>query len=93
MIPLEAQGHTVPHLKAIRYGIYERRGLSCGGTSSIYQDFLKSDNLLHKKGFVDFQLEITVHKTKKVFWVTDFSFFLGFWDQLWKQKSIRKHTE
>ena len=28
-------------MKALRYSIYERRGLSCDGTSSIYQDFLK----------------------------------------------------
>ena len=59
-MPLEVQGHTVPHLKALRYGIYERRGLSCGSTSSICQDFLKSDNLLPKPGFVDSQMRTTV---------------------------------
>ena len=65
MIPLEGKGHAVPQLKAIRYGIYERRGLSCNSTSSIYQDFLKSENLLHKRGFVDSLLQTTVdHRLK-----------------------------
>ena len=36
-------------------------------TSSIYQDFMKSDNLLHKWGFVDSQSVSTIkHPTKKV---------------------------
>ena len=48
LIPLEVQGHTIPHLKALRYGIYETRGFSCGSTSSICQGILKSGNLLHK---------------------------------------------
>ena len=42
-------GSNITSLK--RYGIYERRGLSCGRTSSIPQDVMKSDNLLHKQGF------------------------------------------
>ena len=49
---LEVQGHTVPHLKALRYGIYETRGLSCGSTSSICKCTLKSGNLPFKRGFV-----------------------------------------
>ena len=57
---LEAQGHTVPHLKALRYGIYEKRGLSCGSTSSICQGILKNGNLLHKWGFVKTQSLRTV---------------------------------
>ena len=60
MTSLEVTGHTVPYLKALRFGIYEIRGLSCGSTSSICQDFLKSDNLLHKQDFVDFLLQTTV---------------------------------
>ena len=52
-MPLEVQAHIVPHLKALRYGKDETRGLSCGSTSRIWQDILKSDNLLHKQGFVD----------------------------------------
>ena len=64
LIPFEVQGHTVPHLKALRYGIYERRVLSCGSTSSICQDVLKSGNLLHKWGFVKTQLLCTVYVIK-----------------------------
>ena len=46
MIPLEGKGHAVPQLKAIRYGIYERRGLSCGSAFSLqktkdWMDFYK----------------------------------------------------
>ena len=36
-------------------------------TSSISQDVLKSDNLLHKRGFVDSLLQTTV----RVIWLTD----------------------
>ena len=42
------------------YGKDESRGLSCGCTSSIFQDVMKSDNLLHKRGFVDSLLQTTV---------------------------------
>ena len=52
--------HTVPYWKALRYGKDGLRGLSCGITSSICQDILKSDNLLHKQGFVDSQMKSTV---------------------------------
>ena len=65
LIPLEVQCHTVPYLKALRFGIYEIRGLSCGSTSSICQDFLKSDNLLYKQGFVDFLSQTTVFAESK----------------------------
>ena len=51
---------TVPHLKALRYGIFERRGLSCGSTSSNSQGVIKSDNLLHKQDFVDSEMKTTV---------------------------------
>ena len=45
----------MPHWKGLRYGEDESRGLSCGCTSSICQNVLKSDSLLHKWGFVDSQ--------------------------------------
>ena len=54
------QGHSVPHWKALRYGRYESRGLSCGSTFSICQDILKIENLLHKQGLVETQLLRTV---------------------------------
>ena len=56
----EVQGHTVHHLKALIYGKYETRGLSCGNTSSICHGTLKSENLLHKMGFVKTQWLRTV---------------------------------
>ena len=59
LIPFEVQGHKVPHLNALRYGKFESRELGCGSTSSICQDALKSDNLLHKWGFVDSQMKTT----------------------------------
>ena len=37
-----------------------RGGLSCGSTSSICQGVLKSENLLHKRGFVKTQSLRTV---------------------------------
>ena len=49
-MPLEMQGHTVPHWKALRYGKYQASGLS---TFSIGQDILKSANLPHKLSFLD----------------------------------------
>ena len=59
MVTLEIQGHTAPHLKAHRYGIYETRSLSCGSTSNIYQSIMKSGNLLHKWAFVKIQMLCT----------------------------------
>ena len=52
--------HAVPHWKALRYGKYGLRNLGCGSTFSICQDVLKSDNLLHKRGLVDYQMVATV---------------------------------
>ena len=43
-IPLEVKSHKVPHLKALRYGKCESRGLYCCNTC---HDVLKSDNLLN----------------------------------------------
>ena len=48
---------TVPHWKALRYGKDGSRELSCGSASSI----LKSNNLLHKRGFVKIQWLHTVN--------------------------------
>ena len=39
---------------------YETRGLCCGCTSSICQEVIKSDNLLHKQGFVDSLLQTNI---------------------------------
>ena len=60
---LEPQGYTVTHLKALRDGKYDTRGLSFGSTSSIYQDLLKSDILQDKRGFVDSQSQTTVSES------------------------------
>ena len=68
------QGHIVPHLKARRYGKYDLRGLSYGSTVNIYQDVLKSGNLLHKRGFVDSQLSSTVDRGKSEISLSFFSY-------------------
>ena len=60
LMPLEVQGSTVPNLKDLRYGKDESRGLSWSCTSSIFQDVMKSDNFLHKQGFVDSLLQTIV---------------------------------
>ena len=60
MITLEVQVQTVPHLKALKYGKDGSGGLSCGSTSNICQDVLKSNNLLHKTGIVNSRSQITV---------------------------------
>ena len=52
-MPLEVQGHTVPHWKPLRYGKHELRELSYGSNLSISQNVLKSGSLLHKQGFFD----------------------------------------
>ena len=50
----------MPHWKALRYGKDGSRGLSCCSTFSICQGVLKSENLLHKRGFVKTQSLRTV---------------------------------
>ena len=60
MIPLDEQGHTVPHLKALRYGKDVFIGLSCGNTFNIIQGILNIEDLLHKQGLVETQLLRTV---------------------------------
>ena len=60
-MPLEVQGHTVPHWKALRYGKDQSRGVSYDITLSICQDVLKTGNLLHKQGIVDSLLHNNVN--------------------------------
>ena len=64
LYPLEVKGHTVAHLKALRCGKYELRGLSSGSSSSICQVVLKNGNLLHKQGSVNSQIKTTVVLSK-----------------------------
>ena len=59
-IPLEVQGHTVPHWKALRHGKDESRGLSYDSTLSICQDVLKTGSVLQKQSFVDSLTHTTV---------------------------------
>ena len=54
LIPLEVEGHTVPHWKALRCGKFELRDLSCGSTYIICQ--IKTSILIHKQDFVDSQM-------------------------------------
>ena len=61
-IPLEVQGHTVPHWKVISSGKYEPRGLRCSSTYDICQNVLKSANLLHKRDFFDSQIMYLLRK-------------------------------
>ena len=61
MVPLEVQDHKVPHLKALRWGKFESKEVSCGSTFIICPSALKSANLLHEQGFVDSQMVATVH--------------------------------
>ena len=51
LMPLEVQVHTESHWKALRYSKYGSRKLRCCSTFSICQYVLKSDNLLHERGF------------------------------------------
>ena len=67
-------------MKAVKNGKYEKRGLSGGSTPSFCQDFLKSDNLLHKQGFVDFQTKTTVHAKRiqgRILIIAQFVIILG----------------
>ena len=57
---LSGRGSCSTSFEALRYGICERKGLSCGSTSSISQDVLKRDTLQHKWGFVDSLSQTTV---------------------------------
>ena len=63
-MPLEVQDHTVPHLKALRYGKDDSKGLSCGSIFDFIQGILKIEDLLHKQGLVETQLLRTVYCAK-----------------------------
>ena len=87
LIPLEIQGHTVAHLKALTYGKYETRGLSCGSTLSIFKDVLKSGNLLHKRGFVDSQTVTTISNIRQPQKCDPWCVWMNFWwnnCKMWK---------
>ena len=62
-MPRDFQGHKALYLKGLSYGKYESRGLRCVSTFNICQAFLKSDNLLHKRGFGPFPMASTVYGT------------------------------
>ena len=57
-MPLEAQVHSVPHLKDLVKN--ETGKLSSGSTFNNCQDVLKITHLLNKRGFVDSQLLRTI---------------------------------
>ena len=48
------------HWKALRYGKYETRRLSCNSTMNIFKDILKSANLVRERSFADSQIKTTV---------------------------------
>jgi len=58
--PWHTQGHRVYFWNVLICGKYETRGLRCGNADTFFQNFLKSDNLLHKRVFVDLQVKTTV---------------------------------
>ena len=66
-----------PYWRALRYGKFQARGLSCTSTFSICQDFLKSVNFMHKWGFVDSLTHTTV-------WFKE----LSFWERKWQKVHI-----
>ena len=59
-MPLEVQGHTVPHLKALISGKMEPRGLRCSSLFILCQTLWKNTSLLHKMRFVWLVLATTV---------------------------------
>ena len=59
-MPLEVQGHTVPHLKALISGKSEPRGLRCGSTFILCYVLLKTAILLHTEGLVKTEMANTV---------------------------------
>ena len=89
MIPLEAKGHTVPYLKGLIHGKDESRELRCGCTTRIYQDVMKSDNLLHKWGFGDSLSQTTVRMCSITRLLSDFPDY-GF--QKFEQKFYKQNT-
>ena len=79
-------------MKALRCGIDQIKGLSCGSTFIIYQPFLKSAYLLHKKGFVDSQMVATVRITaNRVFLVS--YIFVTLHVYLYSEPLLLEHKE
>ena len=63
-MPVEIEGHTVPHFKAPIYAKLELWGLEYGGTLSIETIFLNIGRLLHKMGFVQREIATTVQRAE-----------------------------
>ena len=61
-MPVEIEGHTVPHFKAPIYAKLELWGLEYGGMLSIQTSLLNIGRLLHKMGFVQREIATTVSK-------------------------------
>ena len=60
-MPVEIEGHTVPHFKAPIYVKLELTGLEHGSTLSIQTSLLNIGRLLHKMGFVQREIATTVN--------------------------------
>ena len=61
LISLGLHGHIVTLWKSLSNVEYETRGLGSESVHNICQYFMKSDNLLHKLGFVDSQMKDIVN--------------------------------
>ena len=59
-MPVEIECHTIPHFKAPIYAKLDIWGLEYGGTLSIQTSLLNIGCLLHKIGFVQREIAITV---------------------------------
>ena len=63
LMPLEVQGHAVPHLKALVNGKLESWRLGCGNISRFCYLLFKNLNLVLKMGFAWFVFSTTAHCT------------------------------
>ena len=86
-MPLEVQGYTAPHWKALRYGKDGSSELSFGSTSSVCQGILKSDNLLLKQGFVKTQ-SLRIVKDTKCIKHDKFTYILLIIDRMEEKKQM-----
>ena len=59
-MPLELQGHTVPHLKGLMCGKMEARKLRCGSIFILCHALLKNAILLHTEANVKYIKNSTV---------------------------------
>ena len=66
-MPVEIEGHTVPHFKGPIYAKLELWGLEYGGTFSIQTSLLNIGCLLHKMEFVQREITTTVHENEFIF--------------------------